>query len=207
MAEGVSDARPMWVIGHSLAWNGYDCCSNAEPFPFKCAECGAPFVRCLECDTLYNGLPDLRVQANFTSRMPCPRCGAPFEYHLTRSRQHRISRQEWIDAGLARLLDERFAPELFEILTLMAQETTDYLARGMLSTAKARWFAFRNLAEALEDQVSDAASHRARGREVACNERVPRAVAWAGSIADARARAFAVLGIMDAVFPETEAKP
>ena len=89
----------------------FECCPNREPKPFKCSQCGLPFVYCMECSTVYPDLPDTtrfddQHNATDSSRPShrCRRCGYVFEYAFIRNRRYRVTRAEWIAAGLGELL-------------------------------------------------------------------------------------------------------
>lgn len=82
-----------------------------------------------------------------------------------------------------------------------AEAISGFLRRGMLSTAKTRLIEFRNLAEAIAALVSDAEDVRARGREIASRTALREALAWHATLTQSADRAYAVLGITDALFP------
>ena len=94
-------------------WN-FRCCTNQKLDPFKCPDCGLPFVYCAECSTVYPHLPDTnRFAINFNALDPsrpshrCERCRYAFEWAFSRNPKYRVARSEWLVAGLRDLLRDR----------------------------------------------------------------------------------------------------
>jgi hypothetical protein len=92
----------------------FNCCPNAEPFPFKCSDCDHIMTYCLECNDLFPNLHDLKEMAtevNSLDRMrpafACPRCGHSFEYRFLKNAAYRVTREEMIQHGLGHLLLKR----------------------------------------------------------------------------------------------------
>ncbi len=68
-------------------------------------------VFCYECESLYEDLHDLgrhhRDLNHFEPSQPifaCPSCGHAFEYDFMENRAYDVPRDEWLRAGLGRLL-------------------------------------------------------------------------------------------------------
>jgi hypothetical protein len=98
------------VLGKDLDASVFSCCTNQDPYPYKCSACELPLVFCRECDTLYPGLPDLTPSTDvnsFDSTKPshrCPRCGYSFEYPFMKNPAYHITYAEWRASGLGHLL-------------------------------------------------------------------------------------------------------
>src|SRR5688572_3311150 len=95
-----------------LDYSAFGCCSNRELYPYRCSQCGLPFVYCMECSTVYPFLPDTtRFAEDHNATNPslpshrCQRCGYTFEYAFIRNRKYRVTRAQWLDAGLEQLLE------------------------------------------------------------------------------------------------------
>src|SRR5688572_23520296 len=93
--------------GTTSAWTG----GQPRTFHVKCSQCGLPFVYCLECSTVYPDLPDTtRFDDQHNATDPsrpshrCRGCGYVFEYAFIRNRRYRVTRAEWLAAGLGALL-------------------------------------------------------------------------------------------------------
>ena len=71
----------------------------------------------------------------------------------------------------------------------------------MRSTARTRITEYRNLAEAITVHFSDAAKFRDEGRNVALSSTLREAMTWQLHVPDPIGRAYAVLGIADAIIP------
>jgi hypothetical protein len=199
-----SAERPEWVIEQLLDFDPFDCCGDEDLFPFKCSSCDTPMVLCYECDTLYADLPNLQHQLSIGGETRrCPVCGALFSSDLMREPKHRITFEEWSRHGLDHLLVNRSPQELAQWLSASAELISQFLFRGMRSTARMRLIAFRNLAEAIANLTPGVDVIRDRGLEIASSSYIRDALAWSGTIADRTERAYAVLGITDAVFPAT----
>lgn len=89
----------------------FDCCTNAEPFAFKCNSCGHIMAYCLESSNLFpnlNNLEEIAVGINATDAarpaFRCPRCGHTFEYYFLRNEAYRVTLEEMIEHGLDHLL-------------------------------------------------------------------------------------------------------
>ena len=102
------------VLGPGDIEGDFDCCGNAEPFPFKCSNCGLVMAYCIESNDLFPNLHNLeeiaegvnsldRTQPAFT----CPRCMHIFEYYFLRNDAYRVTREEMIEHGLGKLLVKR----------------------------------------------------------------------------------------------------
>ena len=196
--------KPSWVIEQVVDPAGFDCCGDQDLFPFKCASCGHPLVVCYECDTLYAGLPDVAVSAPFSwaksdgTGSRCPSCTVEIPRDFMHAPANRISFAEWSAHGLDQLLAPRSVPDLLDGLSAEAQVISDYLSRGMLSSAKRRLRDVRNLADAMSDTTPNAAVYRLRGKEVMRERPLADALSWQSTIADPVLRAYALLGIAEA---------
>ena len=89
------------------------CCSNFEPYPFKCSECGHVMVYCVECSTLIPDLhhldrdaPDFNATDASRPAFQCPWCAHSFEFYFPRNRAYRVTRDDLIRAGLRHFLVE-----------------------------------------------------------------------------------------------------
>ena len=98
--------------GTDLDSDRFACCPNVDPRPFKCASCGHPMVYCDECESVFL---DLRASGALTvtnanaldparPALVCPACRTPVSWTFRRNRAHDITREEWLRAGLGRLL-------------------------------------------------------------------------------------------------------
>ena len=193
--------RPAWVIEQTLDWHPFDCCGDADLFPFKCWSCACPLVLCYECETLYTDLPDLsRRRFPAFDDYSCPRCATPFDDDFMRSPRHRISFEAWSELGLTHLLQVTPAETLMQMLGQTADQLAGFLSRGMQSTVKGRLCEYRNLAEAISDFSPCAAALRARG-QAAARGPLTEAIAWLSTFPEALDRSYALLGITDELFP------
>jgi hypothetical protein len=196
--------RPSWVIEQSLNWRLFDCCGDQDLFPFKCHACGHPLVLCYECETLYTDLHDLSFR-----RIPnlddysCPQCAAAFDDDFMRSSRHRMHFDEWHDAGLDNLLIDRPLSELSDMLIGSAAQMADFLRRGMRSTARLRITEYRNLAESIAVHFAAAVDFREQGYNIAQSATLSAAMDWHSQIMNSSDQAYALLGITDAIFPES----
>jgi hypothetical protein len=94
-----------------LNFSYFNCCGDEDLYPFGCPDCGKLMVFCYECDTLYADLlnplrSDLPVNS-FNPSEPifqCPSCQYAFPYSFMRSGSHRVTFNQWRDAGLGHLL-------------------------------------------------------------------------------------------------------
>lgn len=98
------------VIGQGDIEGDFNCCSNADPLPFKCSNCGHIMVYCVESSDLFPNLHHLDefVAINATDRtrpaFSCPRCGHVFEFFFPRNEAYRVTREELVERGLGHLL-------------------------------------------------------------------------------------------------------
>ena len=194
-----NDKRPSWVIGWTLDGLKFDCCSNQDPFPFKCEFCAHPTVLCCECDTLFGGLPDtaLRSYLNIVHNWQCGNCGERYAEDFLTSGRYRISFDDWIANGLQDFLA---VPPMAELLARFVASTKplgSYLQRGMRGTARGYSFHLVSLAGALEASVVGAADARRQAREIALAGSLADGQAYCDTIADSQLRAFAVVGVAD----------
>lgn len=102
------------VIGLGDIEGDFNCCTNADPYPFKCSNCGHIMAFCFESDALFPNLHDLgeidEDVNSFDSTRPafvCPRCGQAFEYYFIRNDAYRVTREEMVAHGLGHLLFKR----------------------------------------------------------------------------------------------------
>jgi predicted RNA-binding Zn-ribbon protein involved in translation (DUF1610 family) len=88
-------------------------CQHLDHVPFACPKCHRKMVACASCDSVYDDLADLSrvemVLSNVNPAAPveafsCPNCGYGFEFLFMKNEQYRVSRQEWLEAGLGHLL-------------------------------------------------------------------------------------------------------
>ena len=108
---------------------------------------------------------------------------------------------EWHDAGLDNLLIDRPISELAEMLTASAAQMTDFLQRGMRSTARMQITEYRNLAESIAVHFAAAVDFRNQGYDVAQSSTLSDAMDWHSQIPDSGDQVYALLGITDAIIP------
>jgi hypothetical protein len=89
----------------------FHCCGDEELLPFACPDCGRPMVYCLECDTLYDDLHDLKHRGEdlnyFEPDEPifsCPQCSHDFEFYFMRNPRLAVARADWVAKGFEHLL-------------------------------------------------------------------------------------------------------
>ncbi len=102
------------VREEDLDFAPFHCCGDEDLYPFRCPGCGKIMVLCYECDTLYEDLdpPGRRCRGipGFGPSEPafsCPGCGRPVEDGFMddeKGEAYRVTRSEWLRAGLGRLL-------------------------------------------------------------------------------------------------------
>jgi hypothetical protein len=98
------------TLGPGNIEGDFNCDPNADPYPFKCSDCGHVMVYCVECNTLFPDLHRLEQYAptnSLDSSRPafaCPRCAHVFEFSFLRNRAYRVTRDDMIRAGLQHLL-------------------------------------------------------------------------------------------------------
>jgi hypothetical protein len=193
---------PAWVIPQVLDAGAFACCTNQDPFPFKCASCGRPVVLCCECDTLFPDLANLEVSGSFDRNTHrCHDCGAALGADFMQSPANRNSYAEWSRHGLGHLLTAITAQELLHMLGESTEQVAEWLRRGMLSTVTTRLPGLERLGDALTPIVPAAHVFRARGREVASSRTRGEALAWHATLSDPTERAYAMLGMTDAILP------
>jgi hypothetical protein len=99
------------IVGENeLDSSRFSCCGDEDLFPFAPRD-GRCMVFCYECDTLYRNPsdpPELADEVNsFGPGRPilaCPGRGFEFEYHFLFNPVYRVTRHEWVAAGLGHLL-------------------------------------------------------------------------------------------------------
>ena len=79
----------------------------------------------------------------------------------------------------------------------------DFLRRGIRSTAGTRIAEYRNLAESIAIHLATAMDFRGQGYNVAQSATLFAAMDWQSQIPNSIDRAYALLGITDAIFPES----
>lgn len=195
--------QPQWVTRECLRRERFDCCREPDLFPFKCVRCGQLLVFCEACEVIYTDLFDLaRRQLPGLDDPACPACERSFAGNLYRDEPYRSEFAEWKAAGVSQLVRMPTSEHLTRLLIFSSTQLAHCLAGRMRSSATIRLTRFRNLAESVCEDASHATVVRTMGNEAAKSSSLEEALSWQASLGDPLARAFAVLGIADYVYPE-----
>lgn len=192
--------RPSWVIEQTLDASRFPCCGNANPFPFKCANCVHPMVLCCECDTLYTELPNVSATTvPEWNEWRCSKCDAKFSPDFFESAEHRMTFDDWSRGGLDTFLAVPPLSDLYSMLIASTNQLADYLARNMQSTAKRHAYSVSNLASAIADCHLNAGD--ARRSSYLHSQSDTRTVALNAALeqTDPIVRAYAILGVSDSL--------
>ncbi len=99
------------LIGLSIEGD-FSCCPNAEPYAFKCSNCGHIMAYCIESNNLFpdlNNLEKIEVVNSTDPTRPafhCPRCNHTFEYYFLSNEAYRVTREEMIEHEFGHLLPD-----------------------------------------------------------------------------------------------------